>query len=75
MTAPESLSFERAYEELGEIVNQLESGDLPLDETLQRYARGRALIALCQQQIDDAELKISQLNGEGGLEPINGDRL
>jgi len=72
--APENLSFEEAFEELEDLVRQLEAGDLTLAESLALFERGQALAARCQQQLETAELKVQQLlpRAEGGqqLEPF-----
>lgn len=59
--APESLSFEDGFAELDTIVRRLESGDLPLEESVALYERGRVLAAHCQRMLDGAELRITQI--------------
>lgn len=54
----EHLTFEQACRELEQIVEQLERGDLPLEQSLALHARGQRLAALCAAQLDQAELKI-----------------
>ncbi|MCS7061476.1 MAG: exodeoxyribonuclease VII small subunit [Anaerolineae bacterium] len=54
----QTLTFEQAYHELEQIVEQLERGDLPLEQMLALHARGQHLAALCSAQLDQAELKI-----------------
>lgn len=75
MTTNSNITFEEAYRELGEIVDQLESGELSLDQTLTLYERGRQLIGLCEGQLNAAELKINQLvsDSSGGVrtEPLS----
>jgi exodeoxyribonuclease VII small subunit len=61
--APE-LSFEQAFEELEAIVEQLEAGQLPLEESLVLFERGQALAARCGQLLESAELRVKQLAGE-----------
>lgn len=58
---PPLQSFEEAYQRLSEIVDQLERGALSLEESLALYERGRALIAFCQQKIENAELRIRKI--------------
>ena len=70
MTSPQlEQSFEDAYQELAEIVDQLETGDLTLDDTLKLYERGRSLIQFCQLQLKQAELRVVQLstNADGSF--------
>jgi exodeoxyribonuclease VII small subunit len=55
------LTFEQAFAELEEAVRALERGDLPLEESLALYERGQELAAYCAKLLDDAELKITQI--------------
>ena len=62
---PDTLTFEQAFQELDELVKQLEAGELSLDESLALYERGQALAARCQHLLETAELKIQTLTAEG----------
>jgi exodeoxyribonuclease VII small subunit len=55
------LSFEQALAELEQIIDQLESGQLALDEALALFERGQQLTTACGAQLDNAELKIQKL--------------
>jgi exodeoxyribonuclease VII small subunit len=57
----ESLSFEQAFRQLEHVVAQLEQGDLPLDQSLELYARGRRLVERCTQLLDQAELQVREV--------------
>ena len=57
----EDMAFEAAFVELGEIVQRLEAGELPLEEAISLYERGQALARQCQERLDQAELRITQL--------------
>ena len=70
MTELTELSFEAAYAELEAIVTQLDSGDLPLEESVTLFERGRKLAQHCQAQLDNAELRVSQLLDSGQVEPL-----
>jgi exodeoxyribonuclease VII small subunit len=59
------LPFEEALAGLEEVVQRLEEGDLPLQEVLALYERGMALAGHCQALLDQAELRVTQLAGEG----------
>lgn len=60
-------NFEQAISELEEIVNQLEEGELPLEEALRRFEKGVKLSASCQKLLDDAHSKVAVLlKGEDG---------
>ncbi len=60
-TELDDLSFEEAYQQLETIVQQLEGNDLPLDEALNLFEKGQKLAAHCQQLLDGAEVRVSQL--------------
>ncbi len=56
------LSYEQAFSELETIVTALESEQKPLDEALQLYERGQLLVQYCAALLDQADLRIQQLN-------------
>jgi exodeoxyribonuclease VII small subunit len=61
------LSFEQAIKELTSIVQRIEQGEIPLENSLQQYERGMALIQHCRTILQKAEKrieKISELNEE-----------
>ena len=67
--AVNELTFEQAFQELEEIIRQLEAGQLALDGALALFERGQALAARCGAVLDSAELKVRQLvPKEGGYE-------
>jgi exodeoxyribonuclease VII small subunit len=51
-------ALEIAMAELGQIVASLESGQEPLDQSLQRFERGMALLRVCHRQLDEAAKRI-----------------
>lgn len=53
--ARKKLTFESAMESLEEIVNQLESGDIPLNELIEKYNEGMKMSAFCLSELDKAE--------------------
>ncbi len=55
------LSFEEAYKQLTELVKKMESGELPLAESVAAYEQGIKLKAYCEQMLKEAELKIETL--------------
>ncbi|MDX9863928.1 MAG: exodeoxyribonuclease VII small subunit [Anaerolineaceae bacterium] len=57
----EQLSYEKAFAELEDIVNQLEGEQPPLEESLKLYERGQALTRRCADLLENAELKLQQL--------------
>lgn len=54
----EKLSYEAARDQLVEVVRQLESGSVPLSESMALWERGEKLAALCQEWLDGARAKI-----------------
>jgi len=59
-------SFESSLASLERIVAQLESGDLPLERSLELFEEGVALARRCQSQLGDAERKVEMLLRERG---------
>lgn len=57
-------NFEESIHELEALVNALESGDLPLEESLAVFEKGIKLTKECQQQLSAAEQKVQQLIGD-----------
>jgi len=56
-----SLSFEEALAELEKIVQRLEAGDVPLEDSIRIYERGAALKAHCESKLKAAQLKVEQI--------------
>jgi exodeoxyribonuclease VII small subunit len=52
------LTYEQARDELVQVVQRLESGGVPLDESLALWERGEHLAAICQQRLDGAKTKV-----------------
>ncbi len=61
-----SLSFEAAMAELEEVVRRLESGSVPLEESIALYERGAALKAHCDARLRDAEAKVELIRTRDG---------
>jgi exodeoxyribonuclease VII small subunit len=52
------LSYEAARDELVQVVSRLESGGVPLDESLALWERGEELAAICQRWLDGARARV-----------------
>jgi len=52
------LNFEGAMDRLEKIVEQMESGKLPLEDLIVRYEEGMKLVKVCQERLANAEQKI-----------------
>ncbi|MEO1488173.1 MAG: exodeoxyribonuclease VII small subunit [Pseudomonadota bacterium] len=57
----EAMSFEQALTALEGIVQQLERGDVPLDQSITLYERGEKLRAACQRRLDAAQARIEKI--------------
>ncbi|MDP2760663.1 MAG: exodeoxyribonuclease VII small subunit [Sideroxyarcus sp.] len=55
------LSFETAMAELEQLVAEMESGKLALDDSLAAYKRGAELSAFCRSRLDDAQQQVRVL--------------
>lgn len=69
-TAAAKLTFETAYAELEDLVLKLDTGDLPLEESVKLFERGRKLAVYCQSLLDEAELRVNQLLDSGDMTPL-----
>jgi exodeoxyribonuclease VII small subunit len=57
-------SFEVAFRELQQVVEQLEDGGLELERAVQLYERGTQLAQTCERSIEAAELRVTRLASE-----------
>jgi exodeoxyribonuclease VII small subunit len=55
------MTFEEAERELQQIVERLESGNVPLDDAVALWERGEQLYRLCREQLDAAQGKVEEL--------------
>jgi len=55
------LSFEAALAELEKVVARLESGEVPLEESIALYARGAELRAHCEDKLKSAEARVAEI--------------
>ncbi|MDA0346380.1 MAG: exodeoxyribonuclease VII small subunit [Verrucomicrobia bacterium] len=54
-------SFEEALKDLEAIIEELETGDVPLSELVDQYEKGTHLLKTCHERLNEAELKIEKL--------------
>jgi len=59
--AQKEVSFEGNLERLKKIVDGLESGDIPLKESMNKFKEGTELIKQCYKELEDAELEVETL--------------
>ena len=73
-----AMSFEQALDALEKIVDDLERGDVPLDQSIRIYERGEALKAHCDRLLKAAEDKVEKIrlarDGKpAGTDPLDGE--
>jgi exodeoxyribonuclease VII small subunit len=64
------LNFEKAMDRLEAIVEQMESGKLPLEDLIVRYEEGMGLVKVCQERLASAEQKIEIIARNSGGKPV-----
>ncbi len=63
-------NFEQAMKRLEEIVEKMESGDLPLEELIVRYEEGMKLVKVCQDRLTSAEQRIEIITRNSAGKPV-----
>ena len=77
-TTPEdvkALSFEKALAELETIVQRLERGDVPLEESVAIYERGQTLKRRCEELLSQAEARVEKITLDASGKPTGTARL
>ena len=64
----EKLSYEAAFQQLEAVVSELESGEASLERSVELYELGQRLSARCQDLLENAELKIRQVDDDAAGE-------
>jgi exodeoxyribonuclease VII small subunit len=65
-TDVKKLTFEKALAELEQIVQKLERGDVPLEESVTIYERGEALKRRCEELLRQAEARVEKITLDAG---------
>ncbi len=76
-TEADGVDFEQALQELEALVEQMEQGELSLEDSLKSFERGIELTRLCQKALRDAEQKVEILTGKDGdarAQPFESDQ-
>jgi exodeoxyribonuclease VII small subunit len=63
--AETTVDFEKSLERLETIVDEMESGELPLEEMIKHFEEGSKLVTLCSQKLTEVEQKIEKLVKKG----------
>jgi len=69
------MPFERAIEELESIVNRLEGGKVPLEESVAIYERGEALKRRCEDLLRQAEARVEKITLDSSGAPTGSEPL
>ncbi len=64
--AAKKLNFEKALADLEKLVEEMEQGELSMEDMLKRFEKGIALTTECQQALQKAELKVKELVEKNG---------
>jgi len=70
MTSAKKFNLEKSLAELEELVEELESGDLPLDKAMKKFEAGIKLTRGCQAALKEAEQKVEILLKSAGDEQL-----
>jgi exodeoxyribonuclease VII small subunit len=70
MSAKKTVDLEKALTDLEKIVEELESGDLPLEKAMKKFEEGIKLTRDCQAALKDAEQKVEILLKSAGGEDL-----
>jgi len=70
MSAKKTINLEKALTDLEEIVEELESGDLPLEKAMKKFEEGIKLTRNCQAALKEAEQKVEILLKSAGGEEL-----
>ena len=62
----ENLSFEESLEQLEDIVNKLEKGDVPLDDAIDEFNNAMQLVKICNEKLNKAEESIAKIVEDNG---------
>ncbi|MCX4338712.1 MAG: exodeoxyribonuclease VII small subunit [Lachnospiraceae bacterium] len=64
----QTLSLEEAFAQIEEVIARLEAEEITLEESFAQYNRGMALLAHCNETIDQVEKKVLKISEDGGLD-------
>ena len=65
--AEKPVDFEKSLERLEAIVEEMESGDLSLEQMIKHFEEGSKLVTLCSGKLNEVEQKIEKLVKKGGV--------
>jgi exodeoxyribonuclease VII small subunit len=71
MTAKKTINLEKALSDLEDLVEELESGELPLEKAMKKFEEGIKLTRGCQSALKEAEQKVEILLQSAGSEDLD----
>jgi len=66
----EVIRFEEAIEQLEEVVQKLETGEVPLEDAINLYKKGMELSAFCHDKLQDAEKQLISIIDKDGTKSV-----
>lgn len=66
MAKEKEVKFEDKIKELEEIVNELESGEIDLDSSIEKYTRAMKLVSECDEKLKNIEEQVNKIVNENG---------
>ncbi len=66
MTKEKEVKFEDKIKELETIVNELESGDIDLDSSIEKYTKAMTLVKECDEKLKNVEEQVNKIVTESG---------
>ena len=66
MTKEKELTFEEKLKKLEDTVNELESGDIDLDSSIEKYTNAMKLVKECNEKLKNVEEQVSKIVSENG---------
>lgn len=66
MTTKKEIKFEEKLKELETIINELESGEIDLDSSIEKYTEAMKLVKECDEKLKNAEEKVNKIVTENG---------
>ncbi len=71
MTEKKKVDFEQSLSRLEELVDEMESGELGLEEMIRHFEEGSKLVETCSEKLNEVELKIEKLvKKDGGMKAV-----
>jgi exodeoxyribonuclease VII small subunit len=64
-------TFEQDLERLEEIIDALEEGEQPLDDSLKLFEEGQKVLARCRTQLEKAQVRVQKLLEDGSTQEID----